>query len=372
MVRHKKGLKYIIDEFIQKNDAGGLTNELVAYKAAVVFQKAHPHIKNSIYTIEKYVVHSRAGKIEPYEAENLDSIVNIVNKNAETAYDTFVKIGKPVYNLEPELTEGPDFEDPLGETIDFPGSWSEINEPYTIQGVTNLGVCNDIHLPYHDKFAVQACFAEFKRRNVDGIYLNGDIMDMENVSRFEHAPNGRYLKDEIDVGRAFLKSLRKMFPNIPIYWKDGNHEKRLESYITSRCEELANLYGMDIPTLLQLQDLDITYVPEQKVSKFGNLWIAHGHELGLRSGTVNIARQVRMRVGVNIIFGHWHKNQTDSSRNLADEIHSAWAVGSLCYLKPRYTGVLNQWTQGGATVQLHENKKSFTVHPFQIQDGVVI
>jgi predicted phosphodiesterase len=370
MVRKKKGLKDLVHEFVKQNDTAGVTISVNAFKMAQLFIKTYPNIKHSVYTVEKYVVHSRAGKIDDWEEDNLDEIASMVIHNTETARNAFV--APKVYQLEPDLTEGPDFEDPLAETIDFPQSWSEINEPYTIQGVTNLGICNDIHLPYHDKFAVQACFAEFKRRNVDGIYLNGDIMDMENVSRFESAPNGRYLKDEIDVGRAFLKSLRKMFPNIPIYWKDGNHEKRLESYITGRCEELANLYGMDIPTLLQLQDLDITYIPEQKVSKFGNLWIAHGHELGLRSGTVNIARQVRMRVGVNIIFGHWHKNQTDSSRNLADEIHSAWAVGSLCYLKPRYTGVLNQWTQGGATVQLHENKKSFTVHPFQIQDGVVI
>lgn len=370
MVRADKKLKHLIHEFVQTNDASGVTTHMVAFKTAQLFLKTHPHIKNSVYTVEKYVVHSRAGKIEDYVEEDLNQIAHQITQNVDTAREAF-SIPK-TYQLEPDVTEGPDFEDPLGEVIDFPGSWSEINEPYVIQGVTNLGVCNDIHLPYHDKFAVQACFAEFKRRNVDGIYLNGDIMDMENVSRFESAPNGRYLKDEIDVGRSFLKSLRKMFPNIPIYWKDGNHEKRLESYIISRCEELANLYGMDIPTLMQLQDLDIIHVPEQKVAKFGHLWIAHGHELGLRSGTVNIARQVRMRVGVNIMFGHWHKNQTDSSRNLADEVHTAWAVGSLCYLKPRYTGVLNQWTQGGATVQLHEDKKSFTVHPFQIQDGVVI
>ena len=65
------------------------------------------------------------------------------------------------------------------------------------------------------------------------------------------------------------------------------------------------------------------------------------------------------------------QNQNDSSRNLADEVHSASAIGCLCYLKPRYTGVLNQWTQGGATIDLHDDG-SFTVSAFQIQDGVVI
>jgi len=196
-------------------------------------------------------------------------------------------------------------------------------------------------------------------------------MDLEDVSRFEKMPDGRYLRDEIEVGRSFVKSLRKLFPDIPIYWKDGNHEKRLEAYVASKAPELVKLFGMDIPTQLELEEHGIIHVPEHKVAKFGKLWIAHGHELGLKSGTVNIARQVRMRVGVNVMFGHWHKNQQDSSRNLADEVHSAWAIGCLAYLKPRYTGVLNQWTQGGATVDLHEDG-SFTVNQFQIADGVVM
>lgn len=265
-----------------------------------------------------------------------------------------------------------DFTNPLSEPIDFPESWSEVNEPIEITGITRLGICSDIHLPYHDRYAVQACMAEFKRREVNGIYLNGDIMDLEDVSSFVKNPTSTFLKDEIEVGRQFLKSLRKMFPNIPIYFKDGNHERRLETYIATRCPELAQMIGMDMRTQLELDSLDIIHVPEQKVAKFGKLWIAHGHELGLKSGTLNIARQVRMRVGVNIVFGHWHKQQNDSSRNLADEVHASWALGCLCYLKPRYTGVLNQWTQGAATVQLHDDGQSFTVSAFQIQDGSVI
>ena len=103
----------------------------------------------------------------------------------------------------------------------------------------------------------------------------------------------------------------------------------MKSYVASKAPELVKLFGMDIPTQLELADHNIIHVPEHKVARFGKLWIAHGHELGLKSGTVNIARQVRMRVGVNVIFGHWHKNQTDTSRNLADEVHGAWAFGCL-------------------------------------------
>jgi len=343
-------LRQRIAKWINENDANGITKDLGLDRAARLFLSLHPE-ENFKFNSTRIIINMvRKGEIK----EKVDPV--------EVAFNKLSSI---------KVEEEADFNDPLGMLVDFPGSWAEINEPIVIQGIKKLGICNDIHLPYHDKFAVQACFAEFKKRGVDGIYLNGDIMDLEDVSRFEKMPDGRYLRDEIEVGRSFVKSLRKLFPVIPIYWKDGNHEKRLESYVASKAPELVKLFGMDIPTQLELADHNIIHVPEHKVARFGKLWIAHGHELGLKSGTVNIARQVRMRVGVNVIFGHWHKNQTDTSRNLADEVHGAWALGCLAYLKPRYTGVLNQWTQGAATVDLNDDG-SFQVNPFQIVDGVVV
>jgi predicted phosphodiesterase len=351
-----------VSDWILENDKDGITTSLSIVDASKLYQLLHPNSQASFKSIKSYIQRTRSGKAPKFNDKvDINEIAQSIERNLEEA---------KIFKTE-DVEVLPDFSDPLGYLIDFPNSWSEINEPVVIQGIKKLGVCNDIHLPYHCPYGVRACFSEFKKRGVDGIYLNGDILDMEEVSRFEKMPTGKFLKDEIEVGRKFLESMRKMFPNIPIYWKDGNHEKRFQSYINTKCDELANLYGMDIPTQLQFDKYDIQYVPEYKVAKFGKLWIAHGHELGLKSGTVNIARQVRMRVGVNVMFGHWHKNQNDSSRNLADEVHSAWAIGCLCYLKPRYTGVLNQWTQGGATIDLHEDG-SFTVSAFQIQDGVVI
>ena len=343
------GLLQKIGKWVIENDQKGITTNFGCDTVAKLYLEMFPGTA-SHHTVRRYCIRARNNDIK-YENDYAEAKMMLTGETTEV--------------------ETADFSDPLGLLIDFPGSWAEINEPYMIQGVKRLGICNDIHLPYHDKFAVQACFAEFKKRGVDGIYLNGDIMDLEDVSRFEKMPDGRYLRDEIEVGRSFVKSLRKLFPDIPIFWKDGNHEKRLESYVASKAPELVKLFGMDIPTQLELADHGIVHIPEHKVSRFGKLWIAHGHELGLKSGTVNIARQVRMRVGVNVIFGHWHKSQVDTSRNLADEVHGAWAVGCLAYLKPRYTGVLNQWTQGAATVDLNDDG-SFQVSPFQIVDGVVV
>lgn len=313
----------------------------------------------------------------------------ILTKSSCKAYTQRIRVGeikaedfleKPTPEVEAiplieDLAEAkPNFDTTFFESnmIEFPTSWAESYVPYKIEGPVNLGICSDIHIPYHDSLALSACFSEFKRRNVDGIYLNGDILDYEKISRFGSMPDGRYLKDEINTGREFLKALRRMFPRIPIYYKSGNHERRLESYIIQKAPELANAFGLDTPTQLGFQELDIIHVPENIVSQYGKLWIAHGHELGMGGGSINIARQVRMRVGVNILVGHWHKGQQDQSRNLADETHAAWALGCLCYLKPRYTGAINAWSQSAATVEILNTKGEFRVNTFQIIDGKII
>lgn len=255
--------------------------------------------------------------------------------------------------------------------IEFPVSWAESSSPVVIKGISRLGVCGDLHLPYHDSLALAACFAEFKRRNVDGIYINGDGADFFKISRFHKEPSNKMFKDEIDVMISFLRSLRKMFPNIKIYYKSGNHEMRLEKYIIEKCPELYNLYGVSIQDQLKLNELGIEYVPEHIVARYGKLWIAHGSELGMGSGSVNVARQIRLRVGVNIMTGHFHRTQVDQGRNLEGVIHAAWALGCLCHLQARYTGAVNQWGQAGATVDMLDEEGNFKVDVFNIINGRV-
>lgn len=323
-------------------------------KAGVKFNERYPEIATAS-SASAYIQRIRSGKLteEYFYEEEIPELDEV--------------------ELEPEKEPEPNFNTSFFEKnmIEFPVSWAESYVPYKIDGPVNLGICGDIHIPYHDTLALSACFSEFKKRNIDGLYLNGDILDYEKISRFGSMPDGRYLKDEINAGREFLKALRRMFPKIPIYYKSGNHERRLESYIMSKCPELANAFGMDTPTQLGFHDLDIIHIPENIVSQFGKLWVAHGHEIAIGGG-VNIARQARLKVGVNIIIGHFHKHQEDQSRNLADDVHTAIALGCLCYLKPRYTGALNQWSQSAATVDLLSSTGEFRVNTFKIINGKVI
>lgn len=349
-----KTKKQVFFEWFTKNE--GKLNNYSNAEIGELFNKKHPGVLTP-QSGKSYAQRIRVGKIK-----------------ADEFIEKEVPDVDPIPLIEDLAEVEPNFDTSFFESnmIDFPTSWAESYVPYRVDGPINLGVCSDIHIPYHDPLALSACFSEFKRRNIDGLYLNGDILDYEKISRFGSMPDGRYLKDEINSGRQFLQALRRMFPRIPIYFKSGNHEKRLETYIMQKAPELANAFGLDTPTQLGFQELGIIHIPENIVSQYGKLWIAHGHELGMGGGSINIARQVRLRVGVNIIVGHWHKHQEDQSRNLADDVHAAIALGCLCYLKPRYTGALNAWSQSAATVELLSPSGEFRVNTFKIIDGKVI
>lgn len=348
-----KTKKQVIFEWYKKNESK--LDEFSSRKVGQLFVKKNPDIL-TVESAKTYVQEIRRGNINEE---------HFIQQEEPELDDVDLDDGK-----EPE----PNFNTGFFESnmIEFPTSWAEGFVPFDITGIENLGVCGDLHLPFHDELALAACFAEFKKRKVDGIYLNGDVLDFEKISKFGKIPDGRYLKDEVDVGIAFLKALRRMFPSTRIIFKSGNHEARLQSYINTRCPELANTYGMDVRTMLRLDELNIEYVDENIVSRFGKLFICHGNELNMGSGSVNVARQVRLKTGVNTMVCHWHKSSFDQSRNLADETHAAWSLGCLCYIKPRYMGALSQWSQGGATVELLNDKGEFRVNTFTIVNGKVI
>lgn len=349
----KNSATKIVFDWYQKNKdkLANISND----KAGVKFNERYPEIATAS-SASTYIQRIRSGKLteEYFYEEEIPELDEV--------------------ELEPEKEPEPNFNTSFFEKnmIEFPVSWAESYVPFEVTGIGNLGVCSDIHLPYHCQMALSACFSEFKKREVDGIYLNGDILDMEKISRFGKIPDGRYLKDEIEVGISFVKALRRMFPSIKIYWKDGNHEARLERYIGEKCPELTKMYGLEIRTMLKLDDFGIEYIPENVVSKFGKLWICHGNELNMGSGSVNVARQVRLKTGVNTMVGHWHRSSFDQSRNLADETHAAWALGCLCYIKPKYMGALSNWNQGAATVEILNEKGEFRVNIFTIINGKVI
>lgn len=84
-------------------------------------------------------------------------------------------------------------------------------------------ICSDVHIPFHDKKAVDAFLKYCKEKQPEIVVLNGDILDMFMLSRFTKG-EGRNPLAEIVLCRQFLKDIKKAVPEAKVYYVIGNHE----------------------------------------------------------------------------------------------------------------------------------------------------
>lgn len=234
--------------------------------------------------------------------------------------------------------------------------------------IKNVAVWGDMHIPYHESDAVKAAIKLAKEDKVDAIFLNGDVMDFFGLSFHEKNPKNRpRISEELESARQFLKGLRKHFPNIPIYWIDGNHEHRLERYLAVKAPELLDTSEFQIATLLRMAEYGITYLGFRTKCYFGKLLVEHGDRLK-GTGGVNPARSARLKYKRSVLVNHFHKLSVDSGKQYDGDVMTCWSNGCLCELEPEYMEV-NEHVHGVCHVQM--NGDNYRVRQYQIINGKV-
>ena len=234
--------------------------------------------------------------------------------------------------------------------------------------IKNVAVWGDLHIPYHESDAVKAAIKLAKEDKVDAIFLNGDVLDFFGLSFHEKNPKNRpRISEELESARQFLKGLRKHFPNIPIYWIDGNHEHRLERYLAVKAPELLDTSEFQIASLLRMAEYGITYLGFRTKCYFGKLLVEHGDRLK-GTGGVNPARSARLKYKRSVLVNHFHKLSVDSGKQYDGDVMTCWSNGCLCELEPEYMEV-NEHVHGVCHVQMDGD--NYRVRQYQIINGKV-
>ncbi len=122
----------------------------------------------------------------------------------------------------------------------------------------------------------------------------------------------------------------------------------------------------------RLPNIDIDFVDDKRIIKANDLNIVHGHEFASSiMSPVNIARGLYLRAKSNAVCGHHHRSSEHTEMNIEGKIVTTWSVGCLSELHPQYMPI-NSWNHGFLIVELHQNKKEFTVHNKRIFKGKVL
>ena len=240
----------------------------------------------------------------------------------------------------------------IRKKIDLPESDYEKCEPFIIpKGQNRILVLSDIHFPYQDNKALELALNYGLEKKANAVYLNGDILDFYQCSRFTKDRRLRDMAGELEMGRAFLKMVQEMF-NCPIYYKIGNHEKRYEDYLMIKAPELLGIDDFKLEQLLRFREFGVTLVKDKQMAMAGKLPILHGHEwYGGFAPPVNPARGLFMKAKESALVGHHHRTSEHTEKTLGGKVVACHSTGCLCGLEPEYAPY-NNYNHGFAFVEV--------------------
>lgn len=217
----------------------------------------------------------------------------------------------------------------------------------------NILHIQDVHVPYHSVETLTLAINYGKEKKVNTLLLGYDFLDFYQMSRFEKDPRKKNTKYELEVANELLDVFQREFPDAKIFWRNGNHDERLQKYLTIKAPELLDMNEFRLKNLLRLDERGITYIESKRVVKAGKLNIIHGDEfIGGGSGGVNPARGLFLKTGENTLCGHFHKTSEHIERTIGDSVVGCWSMGCSTQLHPEYAR-LNKWNNGFAHIEVY-------------------
>jgi hypothetical protein len=214
---------------------------------------------------------------------------------------------------------------------------------------TKIVFPTDEHFPYHDPYARMLAMTITRDFNPDVRIAGSDGVDFYSLSKFNKNPRRKKtIDDEVDEWAAGQREWQDATPNAIAVFIKGNHEDRLERYL-SRHPEIALLRVLQLENFMRLDELGIIYDESEheqanKEVVFDNLVIKHGSTVRKHSAYSARGEMDKEFYQVNIISGHTHRGGVHyaTTRN---GIMQGTEGFCLCDLHPPYIDKPN-WQQG--------------------------
>lgn len=214
-----------------------------------------------------------------------------------------------------------------------------------VNGKRKVAIISDIHVPYHDPFAIEAALNAIQVFGPDYVIINGDMLDFYALSSFDRDPERiNTLQLELDTAvEEVIEPLQKAVgPGVDIDMTEGNHEARLKKYLW-RHPEIASLRIMSVPNLMGLPEMGIDYVTGG-IKVNGDVVVTHGTTVRKWAGNSVRGEMEKRRFGWSMVMGHIHRQGKFMTWSRQGNI---WGIetGCLCTLQPEYMDAPD-WSQG--------------------------
>jgi hypothetical protein len=244
-------------------------------------------------------------------------------------------------------------------------------------------VIPDSHAPLHDRQAFECVLQAIELLQPDRVIHLGDIGEWESVNHHRYKRQRQPDPHEVAKGlrrdvRAvrynFLDLLDEACDSAGVSHKDittGNHDEWLNRFVAVNPDYARTSFddakGYRFEQALCLKERGWTVYPCGKRFRIGELSFYHGHLYG---GMYHAANHLR-RLGVNVMYGHWHDVQYAAATHDSGA-KGAWSLGCI----KKKTDDANEWlafrpTNWGQAFAVVDwwSRGRFTVHSINIIDG---
>lgn len=208
----------------------------------------------------------------------------------------------------------------------------------------------DTHGCFIDQAAANAMLADIESLGPKEIVMIGDHIDCGGFLAQHHvwgyvAEASYTFEEDVAAANRFLDQVQASAPGAEIHYLCGNHERRIEAWCLTQALRneadaayLMRLHGPEM--ILHLEKRGIKFYAQGQyygdcrvpaTIKLGKCFFTHGSRHGKRA-----ADAMLQRFNAPVVFGHVHKLLSASDRNVKDGEISAWSVGCLCTLQPKW------------------------------------
>jgi predicted phosphodiesterase len=246
------------------------------------------------------------------------------------------------------------------------GLESYLDWSYPMPRVQHAAIITDTHFPEWNHEPTTDAFIDYiEETQPDTVIYGGDFMDVESMSSHGGNHSPPKLLDEAAGSRRYLRRAKRVAPHAKHIMLEGNHEDRLNRWLSNNAPNLVG--AVSIRGLLQLDDMDIDWVPEDKILWLGKLAVIHG-----KWCNEHHAKKHLSEYGHSSLYGHTHRHQVFTKGQMNTDVHGAFGMPSACrhdapYLKGKPAG----WTQGFGVVYVRPDR-NFNVYTAITSHGQMV
>lgn len=230
----------------------------------------------------------------------------------------------------------------------IPEPFVEIPDDY-ILNEKKLLILSDIHFPHHDVETLEAVNDRLDENTA--LYLNGDVLDCYEASRFDKKPTIPKMREEFEMFAKWITGVKAK----RIYYKIGNHEERWEKSANKTIFALFKAGSIQWVLEQEFGIKNLTFVESKQFARWGDVHILHGHEVANGANSpIGIARSVGLKTYSDTIVGHSHVTNSFSFKRIDESFFRVYSQGCACALKTDYARV-NRWNNGFIEAEMFDD-----------------